>query len=140
MTTVCKKREAHSLDFGDFRQIILYLGLSTWTHIEYIINVVRWHILSFCFFRLTICIPFFIRKKSTFYRTGFFFINYVRCTPLINMFGSKSRTLRQHNSRLFISTTSLAHCVWTFLCNDILLMHRTYRPTILVFCYNWWTW
>jgi len=25
----------------------------------------------------------------------------VRCTPLINMFGSKSRTLRQQNSRLF---------------------------------------
>ena len=29
------KQIANSLDFGDFRQIILYFGLSTWTHIEY---------------------------------------------------------------------------------------------------------
>jgi len=28
----------------------------------------------FCFFRLTICIPFFIRKILTFYRTVFFLI------------------------------------------------------------------
>jgi len=32
---------ANSLDFGDFRQIILYFGLSTCTHIEYRIKVVR---------------------------------------------------------------------------------------------------
>jgi len=47
----------------------------------------------------------------------FFSSKCVRCTPLINTFGSKSRTLRQQNSRLFCST-SLAHF---------------YRPSILVF-------
>ena len=30
---------ANSLDFGDFRQIILYFGLSTWTHFEYRIKI-----------------------------------------------------------------------------------------------------
>ena len=29
---------ANQIDFGEFRQIILYFGLSTWTHIEYIIK------------------------------------------------------------------------------------------------------
>jgi len=39
----------------------------------------------------------------------FFLSKFVRCTPLINIFGSKSRTLRQQNSCLFFSSTSLAH-------------------------------
>jgi len=38
----------------------------------------------------------------------FFSSNFVRCTPLINIFGSNSGSLSQQNSRLFISTTSLA--------------------------------
>jgi len=32
LTTIEK---ANSLDFGDVRQIILYFGLSIWTHIGY---------------------------------------------------------------------------------------------------------
>jgi len=38
--------------------------------------------------------------------------------------GSKSRTLTQQNGRLYLSSTSFV-CV----CNDILLMHTTYRPS-----------
>ena len=66
---------------------------------------------------------------STFYRTVFSPSKCVRCTPLINMFGSKSRTLRQQNSRSFFSTTGLAH--FEHLCNDILFMHKTYKPNML---------
>jgi len=56
---------------------------------------------------------FLHKKMSTFYRTVFSPSKCVRCTPLINMFGSKSRTLRQQNSRLLFSSTSLAQFVWT---------------------------
>jgi len=65
-------------------------------------------------------IPFFIREKSTFYRTVYF-------QNLINIFGSKSRT-RQQNSRFLFSSFSI-FCV-NFLCNDILLMNKTFRPSI----------
>jgi len=34
---------------------------------------------------------------------------------LINNFGYKSRTPRHQNSRLFFSSTGLAHFVWTFV-------------------------
>ena len=44
-----------------------------------------------------------------------FFSKCVGCTPLINIFGLKSRTLRPLNSRLFFSSTGFAHFVWTFL-------------------------
>jgi len=40
-----------------------------------------------------------------------FFLKFVRCTPLINIFGSKSRTHTQQNSRLYFSSTSFAHFV-----------------------------
>ena len=49
-----------------------------------------------------------------------------RCTPLINIIGSKSRTLTQQKSRLFSSSTFCAN----LFCNDILLMDKTYRPSI----------
>ena len=42
------------------------------------------------------------------------FSEFVRWTPLNNIFGSKSRTLRQQNSWLIFSWTSLARFVWTF--------------------------
>jgi len=29
---------------------------------------------------------------------------------------------------MFVSSTSFAHFVLTFLCNEILLKHQTYRP------------
>jgi len=51
---------------------------------------------------------FLHKKKSTFYQTLFLFVRY---TPLINMFGSNSRTLTQRNIRLIFSSTSLAHFV-----------------------------
>ena len=62
---------ANSLDFTDFRQIILYFGLSTWTHIEYKIKKYG-DIYFFGFFEFIICIPFFVKPKSTFYRTVLF--------------------------------------------------------------------
>ena len=37
-----------------------------------------------------------------------------RCTPLINIIGSKSRTLTQQKSPLFSSSTSFEHSVQTF--------------------------
>ena len=58
-----------------------------------------------------------------FYQKVYFY--FVRCTVLINIFGSKSRTLTQQNSRLFVSTLYV-NC----LCNDMLLMHKTYRPNM----------
>jgi len=84
------------------------------------LNIVRWHILIFYFFLI---------NNIPFYWTGF--SEFDRCTPLNIIFSSKSRTLRQQNSWLFFSSTSLAHFVWTFVQIDILLMHKTYRPRIL---------
>jgi len=40
-----------------------------------------------------------------------FLLRFVRCTPLIIIFGSKSCTLTQQNSRLFFSSASFAHLV-----------------------------
>ena len=45
----------NSLDFGDFRQIILYFGLSTWTHIEYkktAKNVFKWYLFQISWFHI----------------------------------------------------------------------------------------
>ena len=84
------KTIANSLDFGDFRQIILYFGLSTWTHIEYGVH--------FCFFGFIICI--YIEQFS---------FKFVRCTLLINGFGSKSRTVDYFFHQL--------------------VLHKTYRPS-----------
>jgi len=50
-------------------------------------------------------------KKNQLSIEQVFFSNFVRCTPLINIFGSKSQSLRQQNSQLFFSSTSLAHFV-----------------------------
>ena len=44
-----------------------------------------------------------------------FFSKCVGCTPLINIFGLKSRILTQQNSQFFFSYTGFAHFVWTFL-------------------------
>jgi len=51
----------------------------------------------------------FLHKKNQLSIKPFFY--FVRCTPLINIFGSNSRTLTQQNSRLFFSSTSFAHFV-----------------------------
>ena len=98
--------------FCDFRQTILYFGLSTRTHIEYRINSSTVSYTLCCFFRLTICVPFFIRKRQLSIKQFWVFSKLVKCTLLITIFGSKSRT--QQNSRLFFSSTSLAQFVWTF--------------------------
>ena len=96
------KKIANSLDFGDFRQIILYIGLSTSTHIEYIIksSMVTYPFLLFWIHNN------YIRKKLTIEQ---FFSKFVRCTPLNYIFGSKSRTLTQQNSRLCFSSIRFAH-------------------------------
>ena len=129
----CLLKKANSLDF---RKIILYFVLSIWTH-EYRIKVERWHIL-FWFFRLTICMPFFMRKNILL--SNRFFSIFVRCSPLINNFGSKSRTLRQQNSRLFFSSTSLAHVAWTFCAMTSCYCTTRTDLACLVFCYNLKTW
>jgi len=51
----------------------------------------------------------FLHEKNHISIEHFFSRKFVRCTPLINIFGSKSRTLRQQNK--FFSSTSLAHFV-----------------------------
>jgi len=33
-------KNSKSMDFGDFKQIILYFGLSIWTHFEYRIKII----------------------------------------------------------------------------------------------------
>ena len=66
---------------------------------------------------------FLHKKKSTFYQTVLF--KFVRCTTLIDIFGSKSRTLTQQNRQLFFH-----QLVLHILCNDILLMQKTYRPSM----------
>ena len=68
------RKTTNALDFDEFRQIILYFSLSTWTHIAYRIKikVVRWHILFFCFFLIHNMYTF-RHKKKTFYRTLFLF-------------------------------------------------------------------
>ena len=64
---------ANQLDFGEFMPIILYFELSMWTHIEYRVKISTATYTCLCFLiRLTICIPFLIRKMSTFYGTVFF--------------------------------------------------------------------
>ena len=83
------KTIANSIDFGGFSQIILYFGLSTWTHIEYRIK------------RSTIYL-FLLSIKQLFFQI---------CN--INIFGSKSQTLTQQNSRLLFSSTSFAHFVYS---------------------------
>ena len=55
----------------------------------------------FYFFRLTICIPFLIRKMSTFYQTVF-----KKMYTIDNMFGSKSQTLFWYNGILYIHETN----------------------------------
>jgi len=46
----------------------------------------------------------FLQKKKINFLSNSLFSKCVRCTPLINNFGSKSRTLTQQNSRFFLST------------------------------------
>jgi len=53
----------------------------------------------------------FLQKKKIQLSIEQFFLKFVRCTPLINIFGSKSQTLTQQNSCLIVSSTSLAHFV-----------------------------
>ena len=50
---------------------------------------------------------------------------------MFNIFGSKSRTLTQQNSRFFFINQFCTFCV-NPLCNEILLMHKTYRPSISI--------
>ena len=54
----------------------------------------------FKFVRCTRLINMFGSKSRTLCIEHFF--KFVKCTPLINMFGSKSRTLTQQNSRLLV--------------------------------------
>ena len=53
---------ANQLDFGDFRQIFLYFGLSIWTHIEYRIKISR-VTLYFLLFRLNNMYTFSHKKN-----------------------------------------------------------------------------
>ena len=54
---------------------------------------------------------FLHKKKNQRFIEPFFSSKCVRCTPLINMFGSKSQILGQQNTRILFSSTSLAHFV-----------------------------
>ena len=121
------KKIANSLDLGDFSQIILYFKLSTWTHIEYRIksSTVAYTFFVFCSIGFIICIPFFNTKNQLFIEQ--FCLKFVRCTiHLWSIFLSRNHEYL-HNSTVdyssYFSLTSFAHF-------DILLMHKTYRPSI----------
>ena len=77
----------------------------------------------FCFFGFTICIHFFI-KKRTFYQ---FIFLICKMYTFDQQFGSKSLT--QQNSRLFFFTNQFCTFCVNLLCNGILLMHTTYRSS-----------
>jgi len=68
--------------------------LSKWTYIEYRIKISMVTYTFFAFLDSLICIPFFLKEQQL----SNIFILFVRCTPSINIFGSKSRTQRQQNS------------------------------------------
>jgi len=82
---------------------------STWTHIVYRIKSSRVTYTYVCFLGIHNMYTFLHKKRNQLSVEQFFF-KFVRYTPLINMFGSKSRTLTQQNSRVF-SSTSFAHFV-----------------------------
>ena len=111
------KKITNSLDFGNFRQISLNFGLSTWTH-NYKSNTIKsstvtFFYIFFCFLGFIICIPFFIREKINF---------------LSNSCFSARNHEHLHNKTVdfFYINQFCTFCV--FLCNDILLVQTTYRP------------
>jgi len=53
----------------------------------------------------------FLHKKQKSSSEQLFVRKFVRCTPLINIFGSKSRTHTQQNIKKKNSSTSYAHFV-----------------------------
>ena len=78
-------------------------------------QVVRWH--------YTVCVGFFIHNMYTildenFFSIEHFFIKFVTCTPLINMFGTYTT---KQSINLFINLFGT--------CNGTLLMYTTYRPS-----------
>ena len=109
---------ANWLVLCDFRQIILYLGLSTWTHIEYRIKSISGTYSFFCFFGFIIYnVPFYIKKQLfigqfLIIRKMFTFDKYF-WLEITNTY-----TTKQWNICLFCT-----FCV-SFLCNDILLMQK----------------
>ena len=86
------------------------------SHIEYRIKRNTVTYTYFCFFLI---------NNIPFYQT--LFPEFVRWTPLNNVFGSKSRALRQQKSWSFFSSTTLAHFVWTFCANWHPINAKTYR-------------
>ena len=81
---------------GLWVRIPLFIFLfSLFLKFNWIVVKTWWNKHSYGFF--TLCKPFFIRKKINFLSNNLF--KFVRCTLLINIFGSKSPTLTQQNSR-----------------------------------------
>ena len=96
------------------------------THIEYRIKSSRVTNTFFSFLGFIICIPLFI-KKSTFYQTVFFLIckmytfdHYIWCKI--------TYTYTTKQLIIFFTNQFCTFCV-NYWCNDILLMHTTYRPS-----------
>ena len=136
MVKALVKKIANQLDFGDFRQLILYFGVSGISNIE--LKLARWHI-PFFLFILTICISFLIRKLSTFYRT--FVSKFVKNYTIVQVFCSTSRTLVIYNTTFdYFVLTSLAH----FIGSVGTLASYTYTKltylACLVCCNNFRTW
>ena len=131
------KKIVNSLDFGDFRQIILYFGLSTWTHIEYRIKSSTVTYTFFCFFCFIICILFFISKNQLSIKQVFLICKMNTSDQYFWLEITNTYTTKQ--SIIFFINYFCTFCV-NLLSNDILLMHKTYRPSILVFCCNLRTW
>ena len=106
-----------------FRDVAIYI--SSYQELEYRIKSSTAKYTYFCFFRLTICIPFFIRKIINFLSDIFFKI--CKMYTFDQYFWleiTNSYTIKQWI--IFWISTFCVNCV----CNDILLMNTTYRPSI----------
>ena len=107
---------ANQLDFGDFRQIIVYFVLSIWTPIEYRTRISTVTYAFFCFFRLTICIPF-----QTFCRTVF--------SKFVKMYTIDQKQARNHEH-----LDNKTHFVWSFSTMASYIYTKITYLACLVFC------
>ena len=113
------KKSANSLDIGDFKQILLYFGFSTWTHFEYWIKSSTVTYSFFCFFRFNNMYIFLHKKKINFLSSSSF--------KICKMYTFDPYFLaRNHEYFIFF----ICPFCGSYLCTDILLMHTTYRPSM----------
>ena len=95
--------------------------IGSWFRYYSLVTIYRKRNLHELIFRLSICLRFFISKISTFYRTGCFFFK------ICKMYTYQYFWLEITNN--FFHELVL-HILCELLCNDILLMNKTYIPSM----------